>query len=154
VVVSPVPSPSGGERNVPPDMAVLMTGVAILAVGYAPSAFVPMQSDHKGDDYLYIPVIGPWLDLANRGCAGATIATADGPIELESQQPCGTSPVERAALIASGILQGVGGLQIMGAFFVQQKPTLASGAPPMPRFAIVPTVFGTHGMGAMARGRF
>src|SRR5712691_6145988 len=119
VVVSPVPAPTGGERAAPPDIAVLVAGIAILAVGYGPSAFVPMHGDHKGDDRLYVPVIGPWLDLANRECTGATMATAGGPIELASRQPCGTSAIEEAALITSGILQGVGGLQIMGAFFVR-----------------------------------
>src|SRR5262245_51524569 len=102
-------------------MTLLGTGVATLVLGYGPSWSVAMSSDHKGDDMLLLPVVGPWFDLANRGCSGETVS-------------CGTSPLERAALITDGVVQGLGALQIMGAFFVSQKPASGFTAPPMPRF--------------------
>jgi hypothetical protein len=134
-------------------MTLLGAGLATFVFSYAPAATVPIYSDHKGDQYLYIPFAGPWLDLANRGCAGPTVMTPNGPYELSSARTCGTSAVEEGALITAGIFQGLAALQIMGSFFIPENraPRIEVGA--MPRFAIVPTV-GVNGIGAMARGRF
>jgi hypothetical protein len=155
LVARPSPRPVAAETTSPPNMTLLGTGIATFVVGYGPAVAVGVTSDHDGDGYLLIPVAGPWLDLGNRECDGPTIVAPDGPYELETGRICGTSTFEDAALIASGVLQGFGALQIMGAFFVSQKrmPSVLE-APRMPPFAIVPTVFGRHGMGAMARGQF
>jgi hypothetical protein len=153
VVVSPVSSPTGADGRAPPNMTLLGVGLATFGLGYGLSWSMGMSSDHWSDEKLLLPVVGPWLDLASRFCHDETIATADGPIEPARRAPCGTSAVERAVLVAGGVLQGLGALQIMGAFFAPLKPPSGLKAPPMPRFAIVPT-FGAHGVGAMARGRF
>jgi hypothetical protein len=154
VVVSPVSPPTAADRGVPPSMTLLGMGVGTFVLGYGPSVSVGMHSDHKGDENLLFPVVGPWLDLAHRGCTTESASTEDGAIERDRRQSCGSSAIEKAALITDGIVQSLGALQIMGAFFVRQEPTPGFGVPPMPRFAIVPTVFGAHGLGAMARGRF
>jgi hypothetical protein len=153
VVVSPISPPVGAERRGSPNTTLLAAGIATFVVSYAPSAYVSIDSDHKGDKNLYAPIVGPWLDLANRGCSGSTIATAAGPFDLTSRQRCGTSAFETAALITGGILQGIGAIAITGAFFVQNKPPTALEAHAMPRFAIIP-MLGVHSLGAMARGRF
>jgi hypothetical protein len=142
VVVSPVGSPAGADGRAPPNMTLLGLGATTLVLGYVPSWSVAMSSDHEGDDKLVIPVVGPWFDLATRGCEGQIASTR-----------CGTTALERAALVTGGIVQGLGALQIMGAFFASQKPAGLT-PPPMPRFAIVPTMFGGHGVGALGRGRF
>jgi hypothetical protein len=143
VVVSPVTPAAGADGRAPPNMTLLGLGAATLVLGYVPSWSVAMSSDHRGDDKLVFPVVGPWFDLATRGCTD----------EIASSR-CGTTVLERAALVTDGIVQGLGALQIMGSFFASQKPAGALTPPPMPRFAIVPTMFGGHGVGALGRGRF
>jgi hypothetical protein len=153
VVVSPVAPPMGAESTSKPNMTLLGTGIATFVFGYGPAASVPIYSDHKGDENLYIPFAGPWLDLANRDCTGPTIPTDRGPAELASGLHCGTSTIEGAALITSGVVQGLALVQVMAAFFVPQKGPTGFQVPSMPRFAIIPTI-GPGGTGAMARGRF
>ena len=121
VVVPPPPAPVVAERSVVPNPTLLGSGVGTFVVGYAPSVVVGIVSDHKGDDNLFIPVVGPWLDLGKRDCSGATVLTSDGPFELASRSNCGTSDIERAALIASGVVQGAGVLQMLGSLFVPQR---------------------------------
>jgi hypothetical protein len=143
VVVSPVAPPSGSDGGAPPNLTLLGLGTATLVLGYIPSWSVAMSSDHEGDDKLLLPVVGPWFDLATRGCTD----------EIDRSH-CGTTALERAALVTSGLVQGLGALQIMGSFFASQKPASALTPPPMPPFAILPTMFGGHGVGALGRGRF
>jgi hypothetical protein len=154
VVVSPISPPLEADRRASPNRILLGAGIATFVIGYGTSASVPIDSDHKGEKYLYAPVVGPWMDLANRKCAGPILPTASGPVELTSRQHCGTSAIEGAALVAGGILQGLGAVAVMGSFFVEEdKPRRVFEAPALPRFAIIP-MLGANGLGAMARGRF
>jgi hypothetical protein len=154
VVVSPISPPLGADRRGSPNRILLGAGIATFVIGYGASASVLIDSDHKGDKNLYAPVVGPWMDLANRKCGGPTFPTASGPLELTSRQHCGTSAIEGAALVAGGILQGLGAVAVMTSFFVEEdKPRRVFEAPAMPRFAIIP-MMGSNGLGAMARGRF
>ncbi len=153
VVVSPISPPLGADRRGSPNRILLGAGIATFVIGYGASASVPFDSDHKGDKNLYAPLVGPWIDLANRGCAGPTIPTASGPLELTSRQHCGTSAVEEVALVAGGILQGIGAVAVMSSFFLDDKPRRVFEAPAMPRFAIIP-MLSANSLGAMARGRF
>src|SRR4051794_33130756 len=121
VVVPPPPTPVVAERNVVPNPTLFRSGVGTFVVGYAPAVVVGIVSDHKGDDNLFIPVVGPWLDLGKRDCSGATVLTSDGPYEVASRSNCGTSDIETAALIATGVVQGAGVLQMLGSLFVPQK---------------------------------
>jgi hypothetical protein len=153
VVVSPISPPLGAERRGSPNRILLGAGIATFVIGYGASASVPIDSDHKGDKNLYAPMVGPWMNLANRGCVGPTTPTASGPLELTSRQHCGTSSIEGAALVAGGILQGLGAIAVMSSFFVQDAPRRVFEAPAMPRFAIIP-MLSANSLGAIARGRF
>jgi hypothetical protein len=155
-VFVPVQSPPpriAAERSVLPNPALLSSGVGALTVSYVPSVIVAMISDHKADDNLYIPVAGPWLSLANRGCSGPTVLTESGPLEISSGRNCGTSGIEGFFLVADGILQGVGALGIVGAFLVPERMAVVAEQRP-PSFAIAPSSLGGRGAGAMAVGSF
>jgi hypothetical protein len=155
VPVTPPPPRVAAERNVLPNAPLLSSGVGAFTVSYVPSVITAMVSDHKGDDNLYIPVVGPWIDLANRGCSGVTVLTEGGPLEVSSGRHCGTSGIEGFFLVASGIVQGVGALGIIGAFVVPQRAfVVAEPKPKTPSFAIAPTSFGGRGAGAVAVGNF
>ena len=120
---------------------LLGSGVGTFVVGYAPSVVVGIVGDHKGDDNLFIPVVGPWLNLGKRDCSGATVLTSNGPYELASRSNCGTSDIERAALIASGVVQGAGVLQMLGSLFVPQRRVDVVVGSRGPSFSVTPTYF-------------
>jgi hypothetical protein len=152
VIVPPPPTPVLTERTFIPNRTLLGSGVGTVLAAYAPSVVFGIVSDHKGDNNLFIPVAGPWIDLGARNCSGATVLTPNGPYDLSSRSNCGTSDIERAALITSGIVQGAGFLQVLSSFFVPEK-RVAVVARHTPRFIVTPTYF-TGGGGAMAVGRF
>lgn len=91
-----------------PNRPLLITGAAIFAGTYAASTIVGAFSDTQGDDNLFIPVAGPWLDLADRECGLGD---------------CGTrEDVNQALIIGSGVAQGVGvGLAIASLFIPEER---------------------------------
>jgi hypothetical protein len=93
-----------------PNRQLLRAGAWTLGVSYVPALVVAIKSERRGDDYLYYPVVGPWMNLAHRG-------------------ECGTCSREhetlnQGLLIADGVFQGVGALQIVGAFLMPERHTV------------------------------
>lgn len=77
-----------------PNRPMLITGLGIFGATYATSVIVGAASDRPADDKLFIPLVGPWLDLADRPCGLGD---------------CGSrEDWNQAMLIGSGVLQGVG----------------------------------------------
>jgi hypothetical protein len=112
--------------------------------GYVPSFIVAASSDHDGDKWLYAPVIGPFIDLASRGCEN-DIQTAT----------CGTTAWERGSLIASGVIQTVGAAMVVGSFFTPTRKLVSTGAVDKPRLLqISPVTLGSRAPGLMAFGTF
>jgi len=93
-----------------PNQTLLHSGVWILGLSYVPVVVVAAESGRAGDKNLYIPVAGPWLDLAaRRGC-----------------QP-GISCNETAnklLIVIDGIFQGIGALDIVGSFVFPETHTV------------------------------
>lgn len=99
------PLPFGGsvERRRP--FGLLFGGATILVLAYAPSAYVGAISPRKQDRVLLVPVAGPFIDYANR-----PTCTPPAGAELLPVDMCIEEKASRAALIASGSLQGLGAL--------------------------------------------
>lgn len=102
-ITTPIDRPSYElKENRRPNRPLLITGGAIFAGTYATTAIV--QAANNGPDQnLYIPVVGPWLHLADRegneGRTGETILVG-----------------------ASGVLQGVGvGMMLMSAIIPEKR---------------------------------
>src|SRR6188508_102438 len=55
-----------------PNRELLHSGIFALGVPYVASVIVAASSDRAEDKNLYIPVVGPWMDYANRGSCGRT----------------------------------------------------------------------------------
>lgn len=89
-----------------PNRKLLSSGAWTLGLSYAPALFVAIKSERRGDDYLYYPVVGPWLDLAHRKCA-----------------TCGDDSLNQALLVTDGVFQGIGALSILGAFLLPERHT-------------------------------
>jgi hypothetical protein len=97
-----------------PNSALLSSGITAVAVPYLTSVIVAAESSHPGDQNLYIPVAGPWMDLADRHC--------------EVGVQCHNEGLYKGLLIADGIFQSLGALQIAGAFIFPETITVSGTA--------------------------
>jgi hypothetical protein len=156
VMVTPAPgpvptvpyrAPVGEQRAelVRPNVTLLTAGGLTFLATYVPSFVVAASSDHDADKWLYLPVAGPFIDLASRGC--------DNDIQTGT---CGTTDWERGALIAAGAAQAVGAAMIVGSFFSTSRKLVTTGEVDKPRLLqITPTALGSsRAPGLMAIGTF
>ncbi len=125
-----------------PNRAMLRTGIFAFGVSYIPSVIVAAESYHSGDKSLYIPVAGPWMDLADRGTCGNL-----------GQPSCDTETAYKVLLVVDGIFQGIGALDIMGAFVFPETRTvtISSGEP---HVRVAPAYWGRNGYGFSALATF
>jgi hypothetical protein len=122
-----------------PNRPMLATGLGIFAATYGASVIVGAASDRDEDKRLYIPVVGPWLDLGQRDCGVGD---------------CGQrEDWNQALLIGSGVLQGVGaGLAIASLFVPEERdrPKARTTAATKPTVRVLPVnVRGGGGVGAV-----
>jgi hypothetical protein len=126
-----------------PNRTLLSTGGGIFLLSYGASVIAGAASNREADRKLFIPVVGPWLDLGDRGC------TFD--------HPCGTNEdVAKAMVLASGIIQGAGVLLALSSLFVPEWTEVTERvhtAVLKPEVKVLPVSF-TAGAGVGAIGRF
>jgi len=136
-------SPAAHETVVSggPNSALLQSGLFTLGIPYVTSIVVAASSDRSEDKNLYIPVVGPWLDFANRSPCGGIL-----------QQSCDHETPYKVLLAADGILQGIGALQIVGAFLMPETRTVRVATEP--RVIVGPARVGAGGYGLSAAGIF
>lgn len=121
-----------------PNRILLLSGAAVIAGSYIPASVVASQSGRDGDQYLYIPVAGPWVDLAVRGGCGPNT--------------CGDEAGYKLLIVADGIGQLVGTALVIGSFFVADgRETRARAATTKPM--VTPTV-GRSSAGVALVGTF
>ena len=102
-VVQPAPAPvarEGGSEWAGPNRHLLVSGIVVFGASYGAAAVVAGASEHRGDDNLYAPLVGPWIDLADRGHCG----------------PGCDDTGNRVLLVFDGVLQAVGAISIISAF--------------------------------------
>jgi hypothetical protein len=113
VVAAPLPPPTQswdyGGRTVgwverEPNSEVIFGGVFVLTSAYLFSAMAAAGSPVKADEQLYIPLVGPWLDISKRPHCGPR----------KDQPSCRTEPANMTLLVTSGLAQGIGTLVLMG----------------------------------------
>ena len=109
-----------------------------------PALIVASTNSRSDDNYLYIPVAGPWLDLGHR----------------EACQSCGNESVNKALLVTDGIFQGIGALEIVGSFLFMETrvATTATRNPNRETAKRIPVsitpAYMNGGYGVMAAGTF
>lgn len=88
---------------------LLVTGSVLLVASYVPMAVTAYVSDRPADQTnLYYPVVGPWMNLADRQC---------------DVRACNNEGLNKALLIADGIGQGLGALAVVTSLFLPNNKT-------------------------------
>jgi hypothetical protein len=147
------PVPGGGVVETRRSTTALVSGIVLLGLSYAPSAYVGFTSSRGGDRALLVPVVGPWIDFAGRGKCVPPPGSEQLPID-----PCIGETASRVGLVVSGIVQTVGGLLIAISLpskteVVYDRDRGVSRAATPPRIVFVPTAT-PYGAGAAAVGTF
>ncbi len=128
------------ETRPGPNVPMLLTGTVLFGGTYGASAIGAWQSIRNDDQKLYYPVVGPWMDLANRDC---------GP------NPCSDETLNKTLLIADGIGQGVGALLMVSSLFVPNgKRFLMFSAKNDTTLTVTPSRMASGGYGMAAVGTF
>lgn len=135
------------ERTVDrlPNSDMLSTGTGLFIISYGGSAVAGALSDRPEDKKLFIPVAGPWMDLAGRSCTEA--------------MPCGPNEdISRALIVTSGIVQGIGALLTLGSLVIPESTTTVHAnvrpvSTSAPEVRVTPLSF-RAGVGVGAVGRF
>jgi hypothetical protein len=125
-----------------PNPTLMTTGVLTIISSYVPALIVAGSSAHRGDQLLYIPGAGPWLDLANRGCAPG------------QARRCGATMLETAGLATLGITHLLGVGQVIASIFVPQPRLVTLHQVGIGRVSVTPAMMGAGGYGLSASGSF
>jgi hypothetical protein len=123
-----------------PNSAMLSSGLFAFGVPYVASVIVASTSNYDPDKNLYVPVAGPWIDFANRGSCGGF-----------GQRTCENETANKVLLVADGVFQGIGALEIVGAFLMPETYTVVATEP---RVVVGPSRVGQSGYGLAAGGTF
>jgi hypothetical protein len=127
------------EEVSPVNRPLLLTGGVILVGSYVPAMITAAASDRHEDNRLYIPVVGPWLDLANRDCVSL---------------PCPNETMNTTLLIGGGILQGIGAVGVVTSLFIPEKRTRNWYLIGNDTMHVLPTSMGYGAAGITAGGKF
>ena len=106
-----LPAPEGTTTQFPINRPLLLTGTVVFGGTYLASGIDSLASGRQADrNNLGIPIAGPWMDYANRGCStpGQCNANETG---------------YKALLVLGGIGQGLGALAMVTSLFLPEKTT-------------------------------
>jgi hypothetical protein len=109
---SPPPPPmkeTTRSEAVGPSWSMVGSGVIIFGLSYVPAVVVAGESNLDADRRLYVPLVGPWLDLGQRPACAAN--------------DCNAENTARVGLVIDGIFQGVGALTTIGGFLFMAHET-------------------------------
>lgn len=122
-----------------PNTGLIASGVILFGASYASSLVVAAgTSDYDRDKKLYIPVAGPWMDLSERKgeCGHGNNAPS-----------CNHEDLYDVLLVADGIAQGVGALQILGGFVFPVHRTVVTEAKVVITPRLSPNMLGVSAIG-------
>lgn len=102
VITPPAPGPAE-ETYQTMNGELFVSGVVLFGAGYAAGAIAASQSDREGMDRLYVPLVGPWLALSDRGACPVQDADCDG------------ETTAKVLIIGDGIVQAAGAFLMLDA---------------------------------------
>jgi hypothetical protein len=115
-----------------PNKPWLYTGGILFLGTYVPTAALTAANDL--DRSMYIPVVGPWLHLAD--------------------QPADASTTDTVLIAGSGVLQGVGVLMMTASLFIPERVPAATIQAGNVKINLTPTTLGRSSAGVGAVGTF
>jgi hypothetical protein len=131
----------------PPNRWIILGGAIAFVGSYVPSIIVAAANNNPHDNKLYIPIVGPWLDLSERPPCGGV-----------GQLSCVTANGYAALLIVDGVFQAVGAGAIVVGLLVPERRThkvIAKAEPDLrPEVHVLPAHVGPGAYGVAAFGRF
>jgi hypothetical protein len=139
IVEAPAPAPVAVTESSSLRTDLIATGLISFGISYGAAVVVAGTSDRTADHRLYVPVVGPWLDLADRG-------TCD--IDKSS---CDSETTNKVLLVLDGIFQGAGVIStVAGVLTPVEHETYVSSR----KVHVTPVSFGRGAPGLAAFGRF
>jgi hypothetical protein len=123
---------------------LLLSGVVTFGLSYVPAVMTASESTFAIDKQLYVPVVGPWLDLANRPNCGA------------GSLSCNAEVGNQALLIVDGFFQGLAVVQVLAGLgaVARDSATAVAKVDDRPTVHVRPTQLGAGGYGLAAIGKF
>ena len=97
------------ERGYRPNKPLIFSGFVTFGIPYVISVGVAATSARVEDRALYIPLVGPWIDLATRGGCPPLAPN------------CSGEATAKAGLIVDGIFQGIGVIAMASGFLWRQE---------------------------------
>jgi hypothetical protein len=135
-----LPAPEGTTTQSPINRPLLATSLVLLGGTYLAAAVDGAVSGRQADrNNLLYPVVGPWMDWANRDCGT--------PGKCNSNEGG-----YKALLILGGIGQGLGAIGVVTSLFLPEKTTRNWYFIGSDSFRAAPSMVGTgYGVGAVGR---
>jgi hypothetical protein len=132
-------------RTTWPNAPLIGAGLLTFGLAYVPTIIVASQSSQSADNHLYVPVVGPWLDIANRPTCG----TPTGP-------GCNSESAAKVGIAISGAFQGLGALATVVGLLTpmhhDEVVVTTAAKAEKPRVSVTPTSMGAGGYGLTAVG--
>jgi hypothetical protein len=124
-----------------PNVGLIGSGVLMFGISYGTSMIVGAASDRPADQALFVPVAGPFIDIATRtnDCRGGACAANE--------------VANRVLLVTSGLFQAGGVIQILAGFLVPQVRVVTRTAGLPAGFHVAPSG-GRGSVGISASGAF
>jgi len=94
-----------GESAYAPNRYLLTSGLIVFGVPYLTSVIVASSSNHYGDSHLFVPLAGPWMDIADRG-----------PNNLSNDN----ETTNKVLLGVDGVFQAIGAIEIVSALLMPE----------------------------------
>lgn len=121
---------------------VFASGAVLFGATYGASVIAASTTDRSEDNRLFVPVLGPWLDLNDRG---------DCPV---AEQNCDTETSIKVLLVADGVLQAAGILTMADALIFPSHSHRTVTTVSYKGVNVAPTRVGSTGHGLSFSGHF
>jgi hypothetical protein len=100
---APAAGPQYDEVTESYNAPMFTSGALVFAASYGASAIVASQDSSRGNNRLFVPVLGPWLALGDRGSCDVT------------KSSCDHETTAKVLLVADGIFQAAGVIGMLDA---------------------------------------
>jgi len=121
--------------------SMFFTGAFVFAGAYGASVIVAADDKTRGKDRLYVPVVGPWLALNDRGSCDITLSK------------CDNETTAKVLLVADGVFQAAGIIGMLdGVLQPSSHRVIARTADT--KVHVTPTYMGNGGQGLAVFGHF